>query len=410
MAKGAYLGINNVARKIKKIYIGINGVARKVKKVYIGINGVARLCWSSGTYQTLIASSDRNVYSSNAETPTTFSPLGSAMSNYFYWVIYDKPLKCFIGIIYTTSSYGASGTFYTMPENGTTWTSVGTVFGFYPSVKPSIDPTDGGIIYLQNNYGTYYYCKATISNGTITTQQCLQASAEQTANPRLEKIGDYYVYCRFFVPTTASSKYRTYCYVNYSPTINGTYTLKSLYYDTSSWSTAVVSSVYPRYCESPLHYVDNQYVVSWVTATWDNNSGRLNFTSVIIMSGATIDSMTGTAYYGSCGYPNNYMMFAFNKGIFNVNTIESTMSSVTQMTPVGLWALDFSSSSFGALTRLCDIPWGNYSIQDYVFANNTLMVTLSQTGHYAYTKNLTTWTMINNAISGSSTSITAIDN
>jgi len=48
MAKGAYIGINNVARKVKKIYVGVDGVARKVKKAYIGIGGVARLWFSSG--------------------------------------------------------------------------------------------------------------------------------------------------------------------------------------------------------------------------------------------------------------------------------------------------------------------------------------------------------------------------
>lgn len=34
MSKGAYIGINNVAHKIKKGYIGIDGVARKIKKAY----------------------------------------------------------------------------------------------------------------------------------------------------------------------------------------------------------------------------------------------------------------------------------------------------------------------------------------------------------------------------------------
>ena len=48
MAKGAYIGVNNVARKIKKGYIGVDGVARKIKKAYIGIGGVARPCWSGG--------------------------------------------------------------------------------------------------------------------------------------------------------------------------------------------------------------------------------------------------------------------------------------------------------------------------------------------------------------------------
>ena len=47
MAKGGYIGISGVARKIKKGYIGVDGVARKIKKGYIGVNGVAQLCFSS---------------------------------------------------------------------------------------------------------------------------------------------------------------------------------------------------------------------------------------------------------------------------------------------------------------------------------------------------------------------------
>lgn len=47
MAKNAYVGVNNVARKCKNIYVGVNGIARKVKKVYVGANGVARQCYSA---------------------------------------------------------------------------------------------------------------------------------------------------------------------------------------------------------------------------------------------------------------------------------------------------------------------------------------------------------------------------
>ena len=49
MATKAYIGVNGVARKIKKMYIGINGIARKIKKAYIGVNGVARLFFTSST-------------------------------------------------------------------------------------------------------------------------------------------------------------------------------------------------------------------------------------------------------------------------------------------------------------------------------------------------------------------------
>lgn len=75
MAKRYYVGIDGVARKIKKCYIGVNGVARKVVKGYVGVEGIARefietveighywLIDSSGTKEymsngTLVASSN----------------------------------------------------------------------------------------------------------------------------------------------------------------------------------------------------------------------------------------------------------------------------------------------------------------------------------------------------------------
>lgn len=48
MAKESYVGIDNVARKVKSLYIGADGVARKVKKAYIGVDGIAREWYSSG--------------------------------------------------------------------------------------------------------------------------------------------------------------------------------------------------------------------------------------------------------------------------------------------------------------------------------------------------------------------------
>ena len=48
MAKGCYVGVDNVARKVKKGYVGVDSTARRIKKAYIGIGGVARPCWSGG--------------------------------------------------------------------------------------------------------------------------------------------------------------------------------------------------------------------------------------------------------------------------------------------------------------------------------------------------------------------------
>lgn len=48
MAKGIYVGVSGVVRKMKAPYIGVGGVARKVKKVFVGVGGVPRLAWSGG--------------------------------------------------------------------------------------------------------------------------------------------------------------------------------------------------------------------------------------------------------------------------------------------------------------------------------------------------------------------------
>lgn len=48
-----YIGVNNVARKVKGYYIGVNGKARKVKKMYVGVNGKARLCYEESSVPTV---------------------------------------------------------------------------------------------------------------------------------------------------------------------------------------------------------------------------------------------------------------------------------------------------------------------------------------------------------------------
>lgn len=42
MAKNIYIGVDNVARKVKQPYIGIDNIARKVKSGFIGVDNVAR--------------------------------------------------------------------------------------------------------------------------------------------------------------------------------------------------------------------------------------------------------------------------------------------------------------------------------------------------------------------------------
>ena len=52
MAKNQYIGVGNVARKVKQPYIGVNNVARKVKSGFVGVNNVARQYYESVVYNT----------------------------------------------------------------------------------------------------------------------------------------------------------------------------------------------------------------------------------------------------------------------------------------------------------------------------------------------------------------------
>ena len=48
MAKAQYVGVGNVARKVKQPYVGVSNVARKVKNGCVGVGGVARQFFTGG--------------------------------------------------------------------------------------------------------------------------------------------------------------------------------------------------------------------------------------------------------------------------------------------------------------------------------------------------------------------------
>lgn len=78
MSKGAYLGVDGTARKVRKIYVGVDGVARKVKKGYIGVNGIAHKFFGGELrYYGVL----------NTLGYQTIDPLGSANSKYALFAI-----------------------------------------------------------------------------------------------------------------------------------------------------------------------------------------------------------------------------------------------------------------------------------------------------------------------------------
>lgn len=139
MAKGAYGGVSSKARKVKG-YVGVSNIARKLKKAYIGdSNGKARLCWSGYDYNNVLmivfsgASFDGNLRQGNIDNcmsgssytqipapPSPFSGNGSWYTffwlNGFYWCIYVE---------YQSSTNRALISLAKIPEkNGSAWTVV----------------------------------------------------------------------------------------------------------------------------------------------------------------------------------------------------------------------------------------------------------------------------------------------
>ena len=100
MAKKVYVGVNGVARKIKKGYIGdVYDVARKIKKAYIGIGGVARPCWSGGDlvyYGTITGISysgeSGNAYVRSAASVGNYAIFAGRKKGTDYVDVYNKSL------------------------------------------------------------------------------------------------------------------------------------------------------------------------------------------------------------------------------------------------------------------------------------------------------------------------------
>ena len=94
MAKGIYIGVNSLARKVKKAYFGVNNVARKIKKIYIGVGGVAKLSYNAdslpesnimlyGTNKIFYLNNNKN-YSLSPSSITQYSNGSSAISETIY--------------------------------------------------------------------------------------------------------------------------------------------------------------------------------------------------------------------------------------------------------------------------------------------------------------------------------------
>ena len=81
MARKAYIGVGDAAKRIRRAYIGIDGKARKIKKIYIGVNGIAQLACELKQYTLSFAANGGTGSMSSIQTKEMFASPGEAIDS-----------------------------------------------------------------------------------------------------------------------------------------------------------------------------------------------------------------------------------------------------------------------------------------------------------------------------------------
>lgn len=94
-----YIGVNNIARKIKSAYVGVNGTARKVKAVYVGdANGKARLVWTAGIPYDIILATGTTSFTVSKDGGATFTTVSTNLPVAVNVLEYDFGKEIFVTI------------------------------------------------------------------------------------------------------------------------------------------------------------------------------------------------------------------------------------------------------------------------------------------------------------------------
>lgn len=373
MAKGAYIGVSNVAKKVKKMYIGVGGVARKVKKAYIGVNGVARLFWSGESFRALVQGySNNNIYSSEEPQPTTssFNSISnpfSSLTGKYAWILWDKKYRRFIAINKDlTNSDANHRNVYYLSEGSSTWILAGQLpYNQYTVTTkygiPFIDD-NGNILLKIGSSLLHVYIN---ESGTLTIGKTKQVFSDLNTSDagnasQIKKVGEYYT--SVWRDNSSGSSYFN---ISYSTdvTLNSAWTRKQIYND----YTIVCSGVLGL---NPLYYYNgNFYAVFQGLAPSISNDYSIN-----VFKGTSLSNIARV----SVNYANlrqNVLAYIGNKAFFNN---DNSPSYGSRYPSVGIHSVNLSSY---ALTKETSTYLGNSSLTNN---QETLAYIYDGTLHYVF--------------------------
>ena len=186
MAKGAYIGVDGIAKKIKKGYIGVDGVARRIKKAYIGIGGVARPCWSSGelVYYGTITSLSAARNNVSATTVGNYALFGGGNDSSKYFTTVDA---------YNTSLTRSTPTALSRGRTNIEATTVGNyaLFGGGSDSSNYFTTVDAYNTSLTRSTPTALYTKRTSFCATTVGDYAVFAGGRNDSTTQV-RIGSYY--------------------------------------------------------------------------------------------------------------------------------------------------------------------------------------------------------------------------
>ena len=143
MAKGAYVGVDGVAHKVKKIYTGVDNVAKQVKKGYVGVGGVARPFFGAEAgveYYGVITPLSVARYQLAATTVWNYALFGGGYGNY----LYKDTVDAYNGALTRSTPTALSVARYQLAATTVgNYALFGGGYGSNPSFKDTIDAYNG---------------------------------------------------------------------------------------------------------------------------------------------------------------------------------------------------------------------------------------------------------------------------
>ncbi len=318
MAKGLYVGVSNVARKVKKAYVGVGNVARKVKKIYIGVNGVARLAWSGAflsKYTGAVSPLTEPKWAAYSASNGVYAIFAGGFSNYYYGD------TTYYNYLLSVDAYNASLVKIVAPSlangqgngNGLAGGRVGQYAYFGIGESPTGYPMRFAHAYNQSLLRTVFQDSEYI----MTTQQVIQQN--DLNNPT-------YAVCGYgFSPSSPFTPQNQHYGINSS-------LVKTYFYDVATLrayvgSACVGGQVIIAGGDSQINVINSNPDVDLTDVVSAFNS------SYVKTSMSLLTSKRGLAK-GICN--NNYALFAGGRGAGNnpISTIDVYNASLVKLTPL----------------------------------------------------------------------------